>query len=88
MYIITFYAFQISPNATDVCKSVIKATENLPIGGPGTSLMNMAHLKFILDKMEKTTSYYTYSGRETQPPCNQGTLLKGIANTKLLKPMW
>ena len=50
--------------------------------------MNMAHLKFILDKMEKTTSYYTYSGRETQPPCNQGTLLKGIANTTLLKPMW
>ena len=38
----------------------------------------MAHLKFILDKMEKTTSYYTYSGRETQPPCNQGNLLKGI----------
>jgi len=63
--------FKISPNATDVCKSVIKATENLPIGGSGTSLMNMAHLKFILDKMEKTTSYYTYSGRETQPPCNQ-----------------
>ena len=45
--------------------------------------MNMAHLKFILDKMEKTTSYYTYSGRETQPPCNQGNLLKGIDNCNI-----
>ena len=32
--------------------------------------MKMAHLKFIVDKMTKHTTYFTYSGRETQPPCN------------------
>ena len=49
----------------------MKAAKNLPIAGSGVSLMKMAHLKFIADKMTKTTSYFTYSGRQTQPPCNQ-----------------
>ena len=33
--------------------------------------MKMTHLKFIVEKMTKTTSFYSYSGRQTQPPCNQ-----------------